>query len=95
MKQVARIIEILPTLPDEESREAFVFAMGYYDRSVEMRLGVHHNLFRPILRVQGTDEQYQKWGVPADKFEIFGCFGMTELGHSSHLRGAQVFCGVV
>jgi hypothetical protein len=88
MRQLKRVAEILPSLPDDEFRESFIFSLGYYDRSVEMRLGVHYNLFRPILRVQGTEEQYQRWGVAADNFEILGCFGMTELGHSSHLRGS-------
>jgi acyl-CoA oxidase len=59
------------------------------DRGVTMRLGVHTLLFRTTIQEQGTDEQVKYWDSKAEKFQIFGCFGMTELGTSSYLRGIE------
>lgn len=39
--------------------------------------------------VKGTEEQKQKWLDGAAGMKIIGSFGMTELGHSSFLRGSE------
>ena len=38
---------------------------------------------------QGTKEQQQKWIPPARELKLLPAFAMTELGHSSFLRGAE------
>lgn len=63
--------------------------MYTFDRGVTMRFGVHGYLFRQALFVQGTAEQFALYKQVIDDFAILGCFAMTELGHSSHLKGLE------
>ncbi len=60
-----------------------------YDESLGMRLYVHFILFRETIWAQGTAEQYALWKNPIEHMQVVGCFAMTELGHSSFLRGAE------
>ena len=54
-----------------------------------MRIGVHELLFRYTIRGQGTDQQIEKWDKLAERFDIIGCFAMTELGTSSSLSSIE------
>lgn len=40
---------------------------------------------------KGSPEQQKKWIYDVDAFrmKVIGCFGMTELGYSSYLRGSE------
>jgi alkylation response protein AidB-like acyl-CoA dehydrogenase len=60
-----------------------------YDRACSMRMGVHDVLFRTTIEGQGDDEQRQAYLSDIDQFRMLGCFAMTELGHSSYLRGCE------
>ncbi|KAG0308675.1 hypothetical protein BGZ98_007248 [Dissophora globulifera] len=42
-------------------------------------------MFLPVLKSQASDEQYKKWGPPAENFQYIGCYAQTELGHGSAL----------
>lgn len=56
-----------------------------------MRLYVHEVLFRESIWAQGTPEQWDKYKDDINTYKIIGCFAMTELGHSSHLPGTQLY----
>jgi acyl-CoA oxidase len=43
-----------------------------------------------IIVLKGTSEQYKQWEDDIKNVRILGCFAMTELGHSSFLRGIEV-----
>ena len=50
---------------------------------------MHFGLFMGALAGQGSDEQRAEWLPRTMMCEIYGCFGMTELGHGSFLRGLE------
>lgn len=63
--------------------------MSLYDPSWATRIGVHFGLFQNAIEGSGTEEQIEYWIPKCQKMEIFGCFGMTELGHGSFVRGLE------
>ncbi len=83
--------------------DALRFQMAISDRSFGMRWYVHFELFWGTIKNQGTgiiiitkiivvftlslEEQIRKYEDDVWNMRIVGCFSMTELGHSSHLRG--------
>jgi hypothetical protein len=67
----------------------FWWAVARYDESVSMRLYVHFVLFRETLWAHGTPEQWKRWQYDVETARVFGCFAMTELAHSSQLRGTD------
>jgi len=74
---------------DPEYFSKFISTLENFDRSVGMRWFVHWGLFINTLYAHGTEEQQKKWIPLAENYKIFGCFAMTELGHSSFLRGLE------
>jgi len=76
-------------VPEEVIDALFMLLSAADDGSFGMRFGVHLSLFRATIRSQGTALQVEKYIPAADNLEIFGCFAMTELGHSSHLPGLE------
>ena len=73
----------------EVEKTIYLEYVSAMDRSLSMRQFVHTPLFTGQLLHSGTEEQINKWVTKANKLEIIGCFGMTELGHSSHLQGIE------
>jgi alkylation response protein AidB-like acyl-CoA dehydrogenase len=86
--KVRRVAELARASRNPEAKE---FAsrtarqLCEYDRSFAMRYSVHAIFFREAIRLQGTSEQWETWKHAIDNFQVFGCFAMTELGHSSAL----------
>lgn len=60
-----------------------------YDPSWLTRQGVHFGLFFGALQGNADSEQMAEWAPLAMGLQIFGCFGMTEIGHGSHVRGIE------
>jgi len=54
-----------------------------------MRIYVHDTLFRESIFTHGTPEQWNAWKDDVENWRVIGCFSMTELGHSSFLRGLE------
>jgi acyl-CoA oxidase len=74
---------------DADARNARVEIAFMYDPAWSTRNGVHFGLFVGALQSQGTDEQCAYWLGQAYALSIYGCFGMTELGHGSFVRGLE------
>lgn len=49
----------------------------------------HFGLFIPTLLNQASDEQKMWWLGRSVMMQIVGCYGQTELGHGSNVRGLQ------
>lgn len=72
-----------------EMRTARLEAAGLVDPGWFTRNGVHFGLFMGAITGQGTQEQQQEWLPQIFMMTISGCFGMTEMGHGSHVRGLE------
>ena len=44
-------------------------------------LGLHQVMFIPTIQRQGTPAQIKQFAERAQKYEIIGTYGQTELGH--------------
>lgn len=63
-----------------------------YDPSLGIRISVNLGLFINCVKGNGTDAQYKYWCLDKEaKFmkQLWGCFGMTELGHGSNAAGVE------
>ncbi|KAF8984907.1 acyl-Coenzyme A oxidase [Entomortierella lignicola] len=89
MRQIARGVEYLRLIKEPRLRQAFLSAMTTYSESYSMRMYVHEMLFRQALLLFGNPEQQDKWLDDINNWKVIGCFAMTELGHSSNLRGLE------
>ncbi|KAG0245587.1 acyl-Coenzyme A oxidase [Mortierella sp. GBA43] len=89
MRQIARVVEIQRQTKDPRIVQALFKAMCFYSESFSQRTYVHRMLFRQALELFGTAEQQDKWLDDIINWRVVGCFSMTELGHSSFLRGLQ------
>ena len=74
---------------EELIRKVFALINFADDGSFGMRFGVHGVLFLNVLAAHGTSEQLSKYEDDVRNCRMIGCFAMTELGHSSFLRGAE------
>lgn len=63
------------------------FELAKMDASVATFYTVHGGLFNQTIRIGGSPEQIERWSVPAEAFEIQGCFGLTEPLHGSDIAG--------
>ncbi|KAI9360090.1 acyl-CoA dehydrogenase/oxidase [Pilaira anomala] len=89
MGQIFRIIQIMKTTDDKELGYEIGHATNIYSESFSMRFFVHDSLFRNVVNMLGNQEQKDRYNDDISNFRIFGCFAMTELGHSSALRDIE------
>ncbi|KAI8099931.1 uncharacterized protein BX664DRAFT_273493 [Halteromyces radiatus] len=88
MGQIYRLAQLAKEINSEQMYE-IGRAVGIYSESFSMRFGVHGLLFKNVINMLSNDEQRNYWMPLVNEMKIIGCFAMTELGHSSALRGLE------
>ncbi|KAI7892206.1 acyl-CoA dehydrogenase/oxidase [Mucor mucedo] len=89
MGQIFRVIQFMKETEDKELAHEVGMATNVYSESFSMRFFVHDSLFRNVVNMLGNKEQQDRYNDDISNFRIFGCFAMTELGHSSALRDIE------
>ncbi|KAI3405044.1 hypothetical protein KGF56_002129 [Candida oxycetoniae] len=88
INQMSRYIEI-------ESYTKFrrrLQLMTVIDPSMGIRILVNLGLFLNCIKGNGTQKQYDFWAKKKESGiikQMYGCFGMTELGHGSNVAGCE------
>ncbi|KAL9647346.1 hypothetical protein ABK040_011711 [Willaertia magna] len=62
--------------------------MGVFNTSLVVKMAVQYSLFCGTLANLGT-ERHADIVRKAQRLEVLGCFGMTEKGHGSNVRGIE------
>ncbi|CEG78203.1 Putative Acyl-coenzyme A oxidase [Rhizopus microsporus] len=86
MGQIYRVIHVVKDTKDKDLAYEIARATSMYSESFSMRFFVHEMLFRNVINMLGNKEQQDRYNDDISNYRIFGCFAMTELGHSSALR---------
>jgi acyl-CoA oxidase len=63
-----------------------------YDPLTGIRMAVNLGLYVNCIKGNGTAEQYKYWCITngtKDVHKLYGCFGMTELGHGLNVAGCE------
>ncbi|CAO3649136.1 unnamed protein product [Cunninghamella blakesleeana] len=89
MGQIHKLAQIKKVTKNEEFTYDLIKALSAYSESFSMRLLVHDLLFRNVMNMMASEDQKKYWGPLVDEYKVIGCFAMTELGHSSALRGLE------
>jgi acyl-CoA oxidase len=50
---------------------------------------LHTVMFMTSIREQATEEQLKEWWPRVESWEIIGCYGQTDLGYGSNVRGIE------
>ncbi|KAI8332256.1 acyl-CoA dehydrogenase/oxidase [Chlamydoabsidia padenii] len=90
MGEIHRLIQLsLSGKYDKDLMYEIFRTTNLYNESFSMRFFVHDSLFRNVVNMLGNKEQADRYNDDIDNFRIWGCFAMTELGHSSALRDIE------
>ncbi|KAI9594845.1 hypothetical protein BDF19DRAFT_423262 [Syncephalis fuscata] len=89
MQQIRRYVEVSRNVKNPKLRQALYDAMSIYSEMFGMRIYVHEMLFNQSLIISGSNEQHEEWKDLIETWGVIGCYAMTELGHSSFLRGLE------
>ena len=88
INKMARYIEIEPYAKFRRRLQL----MTVIDPSMGIRILVNLGLFLNCIRGNGTQKQYDFWAKKKENGiikQMYGCFGMTELGHGSNVAGCE------
>ncbi|EMG50433.1 POX2 Acyl-coenzyme A oxidase 2 [Candida maltosa Xu316] len=89
--RINQMSKYLETEPYEKFRRRLQL-MTVNDPSLGIRMLVNIGLFLNCIRGNGTQKQYDFWAKTKEAGKVkqlYGCFGMTELGHGSNVAGCE------
>lgn len=89
LDKINRIAALRHTMEDKDLYEAILAVLNQVDDSFSMRLLVDFGLFVSAVEGGGTPDQVKEYADKVKNFELFGCFGMTELGNGSYLQSFE------
>jgi len=89
MAKIKRVLELQFDRLPHATASMLGKVMYMHDAASSVRLGVHTGLFCGSLSGNGTDYHKKKYLKPAMQGRLFGCFGMTEMGHGSNAAGLE------
>lgn len=90
-RRIARLAQYL----EIEGPEKFQYRLALinlHDPQTGTRIGVNLGLFLGCIRGNGTFDQLAYWSEQKETSNLkhlYGCFGMTELGHGSNVAGLE------
>ena len=89
--RIDRMSQYLETEPAEQFFRRLTL-VNIYDSSLGIRITINLGLFLRCIKGNGTAEQFKFWTQTRESGmmkQMYGCFGMTELGHGSNVAGCE------
>ena len=89
-----RIDRMSQYIESEPAKQFFrrLTLVNIYDSSLGIRITINLGLFLHCIKGNGTAEQFKFWSQTRESGiikQMYGCFGMTELGHGSNVAGCE------
>lgn len=73
----------------QDHKDFLYYNMNVTKKRPNVFFDLHFGMFVPTLMGQASEEQREKWLIPALNHEIIGTYAQTEMGHGTFLRGLE------